>query len=1015
MTPERWQQIRDVLEQALELAPGERSAYLNRACSSDQSLRREVETLLASSDDVRSNFLQSSAPRITLPSGTKLGEYEVKSLLGSGGMGEVYRARDSRLGRDVAIKVLPSSLSADSDRLRRFEQEARAAAALNHPNILAVFQMGTYEGAPYLVSELLEGETLREQIKRGRMSMRKAIDCGVQIARGLAAAHEKGIVHRDLKPENLFVTKDGRVKILDFGLAKLTQPQSSSENSAPTFTDGTEAGVVMGTVGYMSPEQVRGRAADHRADIFAFGAILYEMLAGKRAFQKPTSPETMSAILNEDPPGISQVTANIPPSLQRVVHRCLEKNPEQRFQSASDLAFALDALSESGGSSSSARATNAAIGAGKRWKILVPASVVVLALSVGGYLRFHRTTKLTDKDTIVLADFANSTGDPIFDDTLKTALTVSLQQSPFLSVLPDSTVAKTLQLMTRPASTKLTPEVTRELCQRAGSKAYLAGSISSLGSEFVVGLKAVNCQSGDSMAQDQVTASSKEKVLDALGEAASKLRGELGESLASVQKSDAPLSHVTTSSLEALKEYGLGFKAGLEKGPAARLPHDQRAIALDPNFAMGYWSVGDDYSALGELGRASEYFTKAFKLREHTDEWEKLFLAANYYLNVTGELDKADQTFQEMTESYPRDYNAYGELALVFRAQGKYEKANEMYRQAVRIFPDWMSFGYSSIEYCTIALQRFDEARQIIKEQKQNSNDYTFHVVLYNLAFLGADSPAMAEQERWFAGKPEYENTGLEFAAETEAYSGHLAKAREFTRQAVDSAMRADQREGATAFLASAALRHAAYGNTVEARRTAAEALKKVPPPTIRGDVVEAVLALAMAGDTARAETLAKDLGKRFPLDTQMQLLWLPAIQAQLALERRDPTAALNSLQAALPIELGDTIYGESCLHHVYIRGEAYLAAGNGSAAAAEFQKILDHSGIIANCWTGALAHLGVARANVLQSRTSQGADADAARVRALAAYKDFLTLWKDADPDIPILKRAKAEYAKLQ
>ena len=471
MTPERWQQIHDVLEKALELPPGERSAFLNRACSTDPSLRQEVETLLASSDDVRSSFLQSSTLRVTLRSGTKLGEYEVKSLVGSGGMGEVYRARDSRLGRDVAIKVLPSFLSSDSDRLRRFEQEARAAAALNHPNILAVFQMGTYEGTPYLVSELLEGETLREQIKRGRLSVHKAIDYAVQIARGLAAAHEKGIVHRDLKPENLFVTKDGRVKILDFGLAKLTQ-QSSSEHSALTLAEGTEAGVVMGTVGYMSPEQVRGQAADNRADIFAFGAILYEMLAGKRAFQKPTSPETMTAILNEDPPGISQVVANIPPALQRMVHRCLEKNPEQRFQSASDLAFALDALSDSG-SSSPAKAANVVTG-GRRWKIIVSATATVLALSIGGYfVFFHHKARLTDKDTIVLADFANSTGDAIFDDALKTALTVSLQQSPFLSVLPDSTVAKTLQLMTRPASTKLTPEVTRELCQRAGSKAYI--------------------------------------------------------------------------------------------------------------------------------------------------------------------------------------------------------------------------------------------------------------------------------------------------------------------------------------------------------------------------------------------------------------------------------------------------------------------------------------------------------------------------------------------------------------
>src|SRR5271154_4651084 len=546
MTPERWQQIHDVLEKALELAPRERSAFLNQACSSDPSLRQEVDTLLASSDDVRSSFLaQFSGPRVTLTAGTKLGEYEVKSLLGSGGMGEVYRARDSRLGRDVAIKVLPPFVSSDPNRLRRFEQEARAAAALNHPNILAVHQMGTHEGAPYLVSELLEGETLREPIRRGRLAVRKAIDYGVQIARGLAAAHEKGIVHRDLKPENLFVTKDGRLKILDFGLAKLTQPQSSSEHSALTQTEGTEAGVVMGTVGYMAPEQVRGQGADHRADIFAFGAILYEMLAGKRAFQKPTSPETMTAILNEDPPGISQVVPNLPPALQRVVHRCLEKNPEQRFQSASDLAFALDALSESGGSSPSAKVAYAATGTGKRWKIIVPAAVVMLGMSVGAYFYFHGTLKLTDKDTIVLADFANSTGDPVFDDTLKTALTVSLQQSPFLSVLPDSTVAKTLQLMTRPANTKLTPEVTRELWQRAGSKAYIAGSIGSLGSEFVMGLKVINCQNGDTIDQEQTTAASKEKVLDALGDVATKLRGELGESLTTVQKFDVPLEEAT--------------------------------------------------------------------------------------------------------------------------------------------------------------------------------------------------------------------------------------------------------------------------------------------------------------------------------------------------------------------------------------------------------------------------------------------------------------------------------------
>ena len=987
MTPERWQEIRDVLEKALELAPDERSAFLDRACSSDPSLRHEVDTLIASSDDVRSSFLQSSTLRVTLTSGTKLGDYEVKSMLGSGGMGEVYRARDSRLGRDVAIKVLPSFLSSDSDRLRRFEQEARAAAALNHPNILAVFQMGKYEGTPYLVSELLEGETLREQIKRGRLSVRKTIEYGVQIARGLAAAHEKGIVHRDLKPENLFVTKDGRVKILDFGLAKLTQPQSSSENSALTFTEGTEAGVVMGTVGYMSPEQVRGQAVDHRADIFAFGAILYEMLAGKRAFQKPTSPETMTAILNEDPPGISQVAANISPALQRVVHRCLEKNPEQRFQSASDLAFDLDALSESAGSAHSATAANVVAGAARRWRVIVPAAVVVLALSVGGYFYFHRKPKLTDKDTIVLADFANSTGDAIFDDTLKTALTVSLQQSPFLSVLPDSTVAKTLQLMTRPASTKLTPEVTRELCQRTGSKAYIAGSIGSLGSEFVVALKAVNCQSGDSMAQEQVTAASKEKVLEALGEAAAKLRGELGESLATVQRFDVPLVEATTSSLEALKAFSLGQMARNEKGEAASLPYFQRAIELDANFAMAYIAVGADYATLGELARASAYYTKAFQLREHASEREKLDIVADYYQNVTGELDKASQTLQEEIEIYPQESEAYEDLSAAFAAQGQYERATEILRQGMRglrIAPDAVT-EYTLLPELALAQQRFEEAREVIHEaQARKLDNYQFHTALYGLAFLGMDSAAMAEQQQWFAGNPDYENQGLALASDTEAYGGHVGKARELTRRAVDSAIREDSKENGAIWQAIAAQWEAAYGNPAAARLAAAEALKLAS--TSQGAEIEAALAFAMAGDTARAESLAHDLGKRFPLDTQMQSLWLPAIQAQLALDRKNPTLALNALQAGSAIELGQTqfVNNLSCLYPTYIRGEAYLAAGQGSAAAAEFQKILDHSGIVWNCWTGALARLGVARANALQSRTSQGADADAARVRAL-------------------------------
>jgi len=648
-------------------------------------------------------------------------------------------------------------------------------------------------------------------------------------------------------------------------------------------------------------------------------------------------------------------------------------------------------------------------------KIAVPVLLVVLLAAGGLYYRLHRSQPLTDKDTIVLADFANSTGDAVFDDTLKTALNVSLRQSPFLNVLPDGQVAKTLNLMVRSADAKLTLEVARELCLRTGSKAYLAGAIGSLGSEYVLGLKAMNCRSGAMLAEEQVTAASKEKVLDALGEAASKLRTELGESLATVQKFDVPLEQATTSSLDALKAYSLGAKAVNEQGSAAAVLFYQRAIELDPNFAMAYAEVGGYYYELGEQVRASEYYTKAFQLREHASEREKLEITAYYYQNVTGELDKAAQTYQQEINSYPG--SAYINLGDVYSDQGQYEKAAEMARQSVRLAPDLVASHIDLANY-VLALQRSDEARQMIHEaQARKMDSVIMRNALYALAFLSSDSAGMAEQQQWYAGKPTYENYGLALASDTEAYGGHLGKARELTRQGVDSAIRADARENGAIWQAIAAQREAAYGNAREARQSAAEALKL--DPASQGVESEAALAFALAGDTARAESLTQDLGKRFPLDTQMQSIWLPAVRAQLAIDRKNPAVAIHSLQGASPVEFGQInfVINLSCLYPVYVRGEAYLAAGQGSAAAAEFQKILDHSGIVWNCWTGALAHLGVARAHALQARTAQvrSADADAARTRALTAYKDFLTLWKDADPNIPILKEAKAEYAKLR
>src|SRR5271166_499639 len=656
-------------------------------------------------------------------------------------------------------------------------------------------------------------------------------------------------------------------------------------------------------------------------------------------------------------------------------------------------------------------------GSGRSWAMIGTGALLltVLTLVVIGYVAHVRSgRRLTEKDTVVLADLANSTGDPVFDDTLKTALSVALYQSPFLNVLSDRKVAATLRLMSRPAGTKLTPEVVRDVCQRSGSKAYIAGSIASLGSQYIVTVEAVNCETGDTLAQSQVTAPAKEKVLDALSRAASKVRAELGESLATVTKYDVPLAQATTPSLEALKAYSLAVKAMGGKDPAAALPYSQHAIELDPDFAMAYVQLGATYYTLNEVERANEYYARAFQLRERASEGEKLAIAATYYGFVSGQLDKAAQTYEELTEIHPRDIHAYNGLALVYEQLGQYEKSIEATRTLIQLDPDYV-YAYTNLSMAEMALQHFEQAHQIIGQAHgRKLDDYLLRTHLYTLAFLHADSDGMAEQQQWLRGQPLYENYGLALASDTEAYAGHVRKSRELTRQAVNSAIRTENQEGAAIYQANFAVQQAAYANASEARQAAAEALRLAPAS--RGVAAEAALAFAMAGVTARAESLAQDLNRRFPLDTQMQSLWLPAIQAQLVLSRRNPGPFLNTLQASSPVEYGNVPFGNniSCLYSIYVRGEAYLSAGQGSAAASEFQKILSHNGIVWNCWTGALAHLGLSRANALESRTSPGTDADAARGRALAAYEDFLTLWKDADPDTPILKQAKAEYAKL-
>ena len=992
MDPARWKQLDSLLQSVLERPAEDREAFLHQACAGDEALERELRSLV-SLDREAGPFLDGAAIdmaayRLARGGDALIGlttsHYRVLEKIGAGGMGVVYKAADERLHRRVAVKFLSDELARDPDALNRFRREARAASALNHPNICTIFDIGEYDGRAFIVMEFLEGASLKDHITvHDGLPLDAVLTLGIEIADALDAAHQAGIVHRDIKPANIFIGSRGHAKILDFGLAKMRSQDASGDDAQTMSGSSTHAGMVLGTAAYMAPEQARGEPIDHRADLWAFGLVLYEMVKGTRA--------AASVRLRLDGP----------PELEAIVARCLETVREARYQNAADVRADLQRLKRDTDSGVGPRKP-AAVGRRARLVAALTAITVVGAASAYSYL--HRPATLTDDDTLVLADFVNTTGDPVFDDTLRQGLSVQLAQSPFLRLISDESIQGVLRLMQRPATTQLTPAVAEEICVRTGSTALLEGSIATLGSQYVLGLRAKACGSGDFLAAEQAQAARKEDVLGALTRIASSIRTTLGEARSTVERHSTPLAEATTPSLDAWKAYSAAWTVHFSKGPSEAIPFAQRALAIDPGFAMAHGFLGRLYADIGETVLSQKSMTRAFELRDRISDRERLFIMMNYQRLVAGNQEKAHEAATLWANTYPRDARPRGLLSAIDMELGKYESSIEEARKSIELdrhFP----FGYLNLAWAYVYVARLDDAVNTLQEAATRKVEYSqLIVVRYFIAFLRHDEVEMQRAAKLGSERPDVADWLSHAESTVLASSGRLARARQMSDRAVQLAQRSALAERAALYEASAAVREALFGNAPEANRHALAARQLSGARDVEWG---AALAWGLSGKAAEALTLTNDLERRFPEDTHVRFRYVPMLRALVALDAKKPSKTLDLLPAAAPYDLAmpaswPGFFGT--LYPAYLRGMACLAADRGSEAAAEFRTILDHPTLVLSDPVATVARLQLARALAMAG--------DLAKARA--AYESFLTLWNDADPDIPILVRAKAEYRRL-